>query len=429
MRSSGSSAARLRVLLASMLALSTAAYVGCSDDEVSPPTDGSDGGSTTSTAEDAATDVRRVEDAAADAAPVCTDPVFDCTRTAGNANVDDAGTPVGLSANAASVPFDIRCSGLYACFSTKTVAATHASFSPAYKLYSDGAEKQRWLYLPPGTTIDVGGGDAGGTVEDFVFPVGTAVYKEFQIAGKRVETRRIWKAAVGEYVYSVYRWADDESTAVLTFSGALVPNAVRPGKPYEIPPTTNCAGCHAGHADKLLGLDAWGLGGGGATGLSLASLKSEGRLAGWTSQVTTLNVTEDATGKFKPALAFYYNNCGFCHKPGGVAGGTGLHLNLPVAAALADGGTAIKAEDTPLYKTAVNVAHNNTGGGTYTAAGGYKRIVPKDADHSILFIRDSLRSADGGIATAPFAQMPNSIVRTTDEAGLAATRDWINALP
>lgn len=422
MKTSGFAARRGYLVTATLLACSAAAYAGCSDDASEEAPNAEDGGADGAIVDAASGSV----DAGVDAA-TCEDPVFDCTRTAGNTNVDDAGI-ASLAPNAASVPYDIRCTGLYACFSTKTVAASHRGYAPAYKLYSDGAEKQRWLFLPPGTRIDVGGGDAGGSVDDFVFPVGTAVYKEFQLNGKRVETRRIWKAAVGEWVYSVYRWADDESSAVLTFSGALVPNPTKPGKPYEIPATTACAQCHNGHADKLLSLDAWGLGGPGATGVTLASLKSEGLLEGW-DKPTSLSITEDATGKANAAIGFYYNNCGFCHKPGAVAGGTGLHLNLSAAAALADGGAALRAEDTPLYKTAVNVAHTNTGGGAYTAADGYKRVVPKAPDKSVLFIRDTLRSADGGIATTPFAQMPSTLVRTTDDVGIAATRAWITALP
>ena len=41
--------------------------------------------------------------------------------------------------------------------------------SPRYPLWSDGAEKQRYLSLPPGTQIDTS------NMDDWKFPVGTRV--------------------------------------------------------------------------------------------------------------------------------------------------------------------------------------------------------------------------------------------------------------
>ena len=40
--------------------------------------------------------------------------------------------------------------GLYADFAARTVAADLFTYAPRYEFWADGAEKSRWLYLPPG---------------------------------------------------------------------------------------------------------------------------------------------------------------------------------------------------------------------------------------------------------------------------------------
>ena len=47
-------------------------------------------------------------------------------------------------------------------------------FTPAFELWSDGATKRRWIYLPPGSRIDTRDPDA------WRFPTGTKLWKEFR---------------------------------------------------------------------------------------------------------------------------------------------------------------------------------------------------------------------------------------------------------
>jgi len=380
-----------------------------------------------------------LDDGGADTAKVCLDTPVDCSATAADGGVDAGGSePVGL---AGSVPVQLRCTGLYSCWSDKTIAATtHREYAPAFQLWSDGAEKKRWVVLPPGSTIDTGEASSttvdtdGGTVDEWVFPVGTMVYKEFKLGGKRVETRRIWKASATEWVYSVWRWSDDESSATLMNAGQVLPNAAKAGAMYEIPSNTSCANCHDGHRDKFLSLDAWGLAAPGATGVTLAQLKAAGTLPKWTGP-TSFAVPQDSTGKLDKAIGFYYNNCSFCHKPGRPGGASGLHLHLPVAAALPtggaaggglpDGGAGLVHTETPLYKTAVDVAHTNAVGGLFPL-GTWKRVTKGNAALSVLPGRDGIRDPDGGIGQG---QMPNVLSRVFDPTGVDQTKEWINALP
>src|SRR5688572_19834540 len=43
---------------------------------------------------------------------------------------------------------------LYSDISKKTVAARNTEFRPSYELWSDGAEKKRWIAIPAGGKID-----------------------------------------------------------------------------------------------------------------------------------------------------------------------------------------------------------------------------------------------------------------------------------
>lgn len=410
-----------------------ALYLGaCGDDDPAPATPTTEAGTDDNNAPDTG-------GGGGDAAPdvrACADTPFDCSATAADAGIEDAASPNTQGA-AGTVPYHLRCTQLYACWSDKTVnAATHREYTPAFQLWSDGAEKTRWMVIPPGTTIDTGdplGDRDGGSVDDWIYPVGTMAYKEFKLAGKRIETRRIWKASDTEWIYSVWRWSADESTATLMNQGEVIANtsAAGTGKSYEIPSNQVCAPCHDGHRDKFLSLDAWSLGA-GSTGVTLAMLKAEGKLPKWNAP-TSFAIPQDPTGKLDKAIGFYYNNCGFCHKPGRPGGGgAGLQLHLPVAPALPgadgglpDGGAGLVHTETPVYKTAVDVAHTNTVGGLYPI-GTYKRITKGNANLSVLPARDSLRDPDGGIATG---QMPNVLTRVFDPNGVERTREWINALP
>jgi hypothetical protein len=412
-------------------------YFGCSEDDPVPQgtPDGGDTDVVITPPQDSGSDT------GPDAAEVCADTPFDCSATAGDAGVDDAGPDSGngdVFKN--SVHINLRCTSLYSCWSTKKVAPNHREYAPGLVLWSDAAEKTRWVFLPPGQKIDTSSATAaspdGGTVDEWIFPVGTMVYKEFKLAGKRVETRRIWKANDSTWVYSVWRWSADESSATLTESGGLIPNGAIPNHTYEIPSTAVCASCHNGHHDKFLSLDAWSLATPNAKGITLAQLVAEGTLT-W-PHPTSFALPQDSTGKLDQAVGFYYNNCGFCHKPGMPGGTGGLLLHLPVAQALPgsggagvdtglpDGGAGLIPADTPVVTTAVDVAHTNAVGGMFPL-GTYKRITRGNAALSVLPARDSLRDPDGGVIVT--GQMPAILQRAADPVGVEATRAWINALP
>ena len=74
-----------------------------------------------------------------------------------DASAEDAAQDAQLDAAAedAEVPAArLSETGLYANLSKGELGAGVRAFTPQGVLWSDGADKQRWVYLPPGTRID-----------------------------------------------------------------------------------------------------------------------------------------------------------------------------------------------------------------------------------------------------------------------------------
>jgi hypothetical protein len=320
----------------------------------------------------------------------------------------DAGVAVTCPTDG-GLPNDLACTGLYSDWATKTVAADVVGYTPAYILWSDGAQKARWVYLPPGSQIDTT------DMDNWVFPVGTKVWKQFSVGGRRVETRLLWKTAA-QWEVHVYRWSSDEQSATLFDSGQTNVD----GTTYEIPSTTQCYTCHAGRPDMLVGFDLVGLGAPGAQGVTLADLVAQHRLT-QAPPATSITIPEDATGKAALALGYLHANCGAtCHNANISADAfvTQLYMKLLAAQIYPDAGAG-KVNQLDTYTTAVNKTGTLMPGGMP-----YMRIAPHDAAHSLVPLMALVRDPDAG----DFLPMPPLVSHQPDTAGVAAVQAWINAL-
>ncbi|HXY38575.1 MAG TPA: hypothetical protein VEQ10_02850 [Vicinamibacteria bacterium] len=101
-------------------------------------------------------------------------------------------------------PATLQATGLYADPAAKRVREDVLPYTPQYPLWTDGAEKRRFVYLPPGTWIDASDPDA------WRFPVGTRFWKEFGFHRRPVETRYLENTA-GGWRFAAYVWSDDGS--------------------------------------------------------------------------------------------------------------------------------------------------------------------------------------------------------------------------
>src|SRR5919106_788389 len=127
-------------------------------------------------------------------------------------------------------PARLSDTGLYAADTPGVVDARNRPFSPQYPLWSDGATKRRWVYLPPQTTIDAS------NLREWDLPVGTRFWKEFSFSGRRVETRLLWKASAARWVFASYIWNANQTEAVLApENGEPGVFEIAPGRRHSIP--------------------------------------------------------------------------------------------------------------------------------------------------------------------------------------------------
>jgi hypothetical protein len=311
----------------------------------------------------------------------------------------------------------LDCTGLYTDFASKTVAAENKLYTPGVTFWSDGAEKARYFYLPPGAKIDIANFD------EWKFPNGTKVWKEFKVDGKRIETRLYLKAK-DSWRHTTYRWNAAETDAVRKDNGEKVPIAGKTVS-YEVPNTGQCDACHAGRTEPLLGIEAVSLGLPTAQGVTLASLAADGRFS-VAPPTTTITIPDDGTTKAAPALGWLHANCGSCHNnnPNAGAAFTGQFLLLRPSQLLPEAGV-VSAVDLDSYKTTVNKVSNRQ---DVDAGTNYLRIAGGDPAHSLLSILSG-RRVTGTDEPNSGIQMPPLVTRQVDTAGHALLDAWITVIP
>jgi hypothetical protein len=146
----------------------------------------------------------------------------------------------------AQLPELVSETGLYSDIAGDVLAPGVQAYTPSFALWSDGADKRRFIALPTAAQIDTT------DMDEWQFPVGTKLWKEFTRDGVRVETRLEQKLAEATWGLVAYVWNDDESDATQSTTG--VENAH--GTPHDVPRASDCQGCHAGRRSSALGFSA-----------------------------------------------------------------------------------------------------------------------------------------------------------------------------
>jgi hypothetical protein len=290
--------------------------------------------------------------------------------------------------------------GLYADLAARTLAPGVRGFEPALELWSDGAEKARWIALPEGATVDTS------DMNRWSFPVGTRVWKAFSLGGAPLETRLIERFGGGpsDYWMGAFVWDADGSDAVLSEAGAE--NLL--GTEHDAPARDRCPSCHNGEPGRLLGFSALQLAASPAA-LDLAALAAEGRLSEPPSDSASLAIPGDVDTV--AALGYLHANCGSCHNPRGAAWpDTQMLLRLDVEAA-----TVMSA---PVVGSLVGqrLQYYRDEDGAIT-----QRVVPGHPESSGLVARMRVRG--------PKEQMPPLATEQVDTAGIDIVSRWIASLP
>jgi hypothetical protein len=314
----------------------------------------------------------------------------------GGRDCADAGT---------GLPSDVFCTGLYAGTDPSKYAAGVMPYTPGVTLWSDGAQKQRYLYLPESSQIDNSDSDA------WIFPVGTKAWKEFRFDGLLVETRLFWKLSESNWTSGTYIWnaTNDSATLDTSRQGVLLDSG------YEIPTAKDCGKCHHGGSDSLLGVEAVALALPTAQGVTLASLSADGRLT-HPPATSAIALPEDATGKAGAALGYLHANCGIpCHSTRGLGEETKLVLRLR-AGEFWPSATPVVLTD--LFRATVGQV--STTASVMQEFPGAQRITPGTHEQSLVWLLAHRRGD---------YQMPPLVSHQIDPDGTQKIADWIDALP
>jgi uncharacterized repeat protein (TIGR03806 family) len=206
-------------------------------------------------------------------------------------------------------------------------------FAPVAQLWSDNADKSRWLAIPDGTRI------ARAADGDFDFPNGTVLVKEFRVAKKRIETRLFMRHDDGDWGGYSYEWNDAETDATLLPAGKTKPVT---GQTWTYPDRVQCLGCHTAAAGRSLGLETGQLN-------NDFVYTATNRISNQLATLDHIGMFEAPIGKLSDhpsfpdpfgaaalpsrARAYLHANCAGCHRPAGTGRGP---QNLLYGAAAAD---------------------------------------------------------------------------------------------
>jgi hypothetical protein len=304
-----------------------------------------------------------------------------------------------------SMPQQLECTGLYSNIKSKKLAKGVQPYAPAYKFWSDGAIKFRYLLLPEDEKIDTS------KPQSWKFPVGTQIWKEFQQNNQRAETRLYKKVRSDRWVKTTYVWNEDEDEAKREDNGMKMPVN---GYDYEVPDVGSCNDCHDGSSDNILGFEMISLGLPTAEGTTLQQLVDEDLLSD-PPERTSFEIGDDGTGKAKDVLGWLHINCGVtCHNDGVNSKAEETDLRMKLNFEDLDGSPV---NDIEVLKNLIDVPAKTT------QWQGQKRIVPGKPDESLLYKLITTRlGVDGN------KQMPPLVTRVVDKEHTDMIRDWILAL-
>jgi mono/diheme cytochrome c family protein len=306
---------------------------------------------------------------------------------------------MGLVAAAAAAPVDEFPPTLRA---TGYGAPELLAFSPQYPLWSDGADKERYIALPPGTSIDASNPDA------WDFPRGTRLWKTFAHGGRPVETRYIERAADGRWRFASYVWRVGGGDAELApRGGASVPVREAVGGRYVVPSRDDCLACHGGAAAPVLGFSALQLSPRRSAPTGTADLQAliERRLVRhWPPTLAAPRIVA-ATARERAVLGNLHGNCAHCHHAAGGQVPVPLNLMQRVADPERSAADVLRS----LLDAPTRYRHGD---------GDAFAVVPGDAQASVLVQR--MRSRDGR------TQMPPLATDRPDARALERLERWID---
>jgi uncharacterized repeat protein (TIGR03806 family) len=297
------------------------------------------------------------------------------------------------------IPAQLSQTGCVNSTTPTTPASGLIPYAPNAPFYSDGAVKARWLALPDGQRIVIN------AENDFEFPNGSVLVKNFSVGTTLVETRLFMRHNDGNWAGYTYEWNAGGTDATRVVGGKTVQVA---GQTWEFPSEAQCLQCHSAAAGRTLGLEIGQLNGNfgyptGRTANQLTTLNSIDTLTPALTQTPAqLPVIPDPFGSAALGLrarAYLHTNCSYCHRPSGPAPSD---LDFRYTTALA---STNACDITP---TLGNLGIANA-----------RIIAPGSAARSVAVARVNRVGTDA---------MPPLSRHMIDTAGVQLLTDWVNGL-
>ena len=267
--------------------------------------------------------------------------------------------------------------------------------------WSDGAGKDRHIGVPNGTTISINAED------DWDFPPGTVLVKNFRLNGSLIETRHLMRHPDGAWAGYTYEWNATETEATRVRGGKV---ETIDGQDWVFPDESECLQCHTAAAGVALGPETsqmnrdftypqTGRTHGQLETLNAISLFSS-PLQGDPATLPSIPDPMDAAADLaERARSYLHTNCAQCHQPGGP---TPVDVDLRFSTSMANTNACDIVPDAG--DLGLNMA---------------RIIAPGDASRSVLVERMTLRDSDS---------MPPLGSNIVDAFGVTLVTDWINGL-
>jgi mono/diheme cytochrome c family protein len=287
-------------------------------------------------------------------------------------------------------------------------------------LWSDGAEKTRWLAVPNnGAPYTSGEQISFVSTGEWVFPSGTVFVKHFELGTndsnpalrRRLETRLLVRDTNDTIYGLTYRWRADNSDADLLSDSTndtivITSSSGTRTQNWFYPSPQDCITCHNPNAGHVLGVKTRQLNGDflyPSSGVADNQLRTLNHLGLFTpalnenaiSNYTKLVPVTQLNAGFEARMRSYLDaNCAQCHRPGGVVGNWDARYDTPLA-----------------YQNIIDGAVFNTFG-----IPNAKEVAAADLSRSIMYLR---------MNTNGLAKMPPLARHVIDTNAVAALVDWI----
>ena len=323
-----------------------------------------------------------------------------------NTTCKDPGRPTGKPGD--PFPAQLSATGCFDAADPKKAAAGLIPYGVASALWSDKADKQRWMALPEGKKIAF---MANG---DFDFPLGTVLLKAFSLNGTMLETRFLIRHSDGQWGMYTYVWDEAGKDAKLLGEGS--DSRFLGESEWVFPSRANCVTCHTEAAGRSLGpstrqfnsLFDYPL---GKRANQLSTLEHIGIFATPPGDIVTLPKLpppqyDVGSSLEQRARSYLHANCSHCHQPGGTKDVSELDLvNLDLR------------YDTPLKMTNIcNVPPSKNNYGITDV----KLLTPQDTMLSMISVRMHSKVTN--------VRMPQIGTGVVDPLGTQIVDDWIKSL-